>query len=94
MEKVKRAKPGVGNYGLVPGYQKFFVSPLDWNRKTDKQRDITINDFKRLGIRTRKEGFYQYLGEIKTKVESIQNEQSELVGFKFYMVDEDKDICA
>ena len=54
----------------------------------------TINDFKRLGIRTRKEGLYQYLREIKTKVDSIQNEQSELVGFTFYLIDEDKEICA
>ena len=54
----------------------------------------TINDFQRLGIRTRKEGLYQYLREIKTKVDSLQNEQSELVGFTFYLVDEDKEICA
>ena len=31
---------------------------------------------------------------MKTKVDSIQNEQSELVGFTFYMVDENKEICA
>ena len=54
----------------------------------------TINDFKRLGIRTRKEGFYQYLREIKTRVDLLQNEESELVGFKFYSVDEDKKTCA
>ena len=94
MEKAKRAKRGVGNYELVPGYQKFFVSPLDWNRKTDKQRDITINDFKRLGIRTRKEGLYQYLREVKTTVDIIQHNQTKLTGFTFYIVDEDKEICA
>ena len=32
--------------------------------------------------------------EIKTKVDSLQNEQSELVGFTFYLVDEDKELCA
>ena len=50
--------------------------------------------FQRLGIRTRKEGLYQYLREIKTKVDFLQNEQSELVGFTFYLVDEDKETCA
>ena len=34
----------------------------------------TIDYFKRWGIRTGKEGLYQYLREIKTKVDSIQNE--------------------
>ena len=48
----------------------------------------TINDFQRLGIRTRKEGLYQYLREIKTTVDSLQNGQFKLIGFKFYMVDE------
>ena len=52
----------------------------------------TINGFKRLGIRTRNEGLYQYLREIKATVDSLQNEQSELICFKFQMVDEDKEI--
>ena len=45
MEEAKRAIRGAGNYELAPGYEKFFVSPLDWNRKTEIQRAQHIKRF-------------------------------------------------